>query len=122
MAQNRKKHANALPVASLSKWIIAAFFLGVVGLSYVYLKNQHLTTGDEIKRMERELANLNTQNELMHGRIVALSSRSVLQRRLNEGFIKMIPVTDDRIVRINTTPVQIAQGEIRPVSNEVAAK
>jgi hypothetical protein len=122
MAQNRKKHANSLPVASLAKWIIAAFFLGVIGLSYVYLKNQHLTTGDEIKRLEREFDSLNTQNDLMRGRIAALSSRSVLQRRLNEGFIKMIPVTDDRIVRINTAPSRNAQGEIRPVSNEVAAK
>ena len=122
MAQNRKKHANKLPVATLTKWVIAAFFFGVVGLSYVYLKNQLHSTSDEIKVLECKLAELNTQNELLRGNISALSSRSVLQRHLKEGFIKMIPVSDDRIVRVSVASEREAAGEIRAVSNEVAAK
>jgi len=122
MAQNRKKHANSLPVAWLARWVFVAFFLGVTGLGYVYLKNQLHSTGDEIKVMERKLDDLAVQNNVMHGRISTLSSRTMLQRRLNEGFIKMSPVSDDRIVRVNVTPARIAAGEIRAVSNEVAAK
>jgi len=122
MAQNRKKHANSLPVASLARWIFLAFFLGITGLGYVYLKNQQASTGDEIKILERKLDEYTTQNNVLHGRISTLSSRTALQRRLNEGFIKMIPVSDDRIVRVNVAPARIAAGEIRAVSNEVAAK
>jgi len=122
MAQNRKKHANSLPVASLARWIFVAFFLGVTGLGYVYMKNQLHSTGDEIKVLEHKLDDLTTQNNVMHGKISTLSSRATLQRRLNEGFIKMTPVSDDRIVRVNATPVRIAAGEIRAVSNEVVAK
>jgi hypothetical protein len=122
MAQNRRKHANTLPLASLSKWLLVLFIFGVVGLSFVYLKNQLHATGDEIKRMEREAADLNTRNDILRGRIASLSSRSVLQRRLNEGFIRMIPVSDDRIVRVNGGPARLALDEIRAVSNEVLAK
>ena len=120
MAQNRKKHANSLPVHWLARSIFFAFLAGIMGLGYVYLKNQQASTGDEIKNMERKLSDLTTQNEVLHGRISTLSSRTTLQRRLNEGFIKMIPVSDNRIVRINGTPMRIASGEIRAVSNEVA--
>ena len=122
MAHNRKKHANTLPVATLARWIFVAFFVGVIGLGYVYLKNQLHSTGDEIKNLEHKLDDLATQNNVMHGRISTLSSRTMLQRRLNEGFIKMIPVSDDRIVRVNIQPARIAGGEIRAVSNEVVAK
>jgi hypothetical protein len=122
MSHNRKKHANSLPVATLARWIFVAFFIGVTGLGYVYLKNQLCSTGDEIKNMEHKLEDLITQNNVMHGKISTLSSRTMLQRRLNEGFIRMIPVSDDRIVRVNVQPVRIAGGEIRAVSNEVAAK
>jgi len=122
MALNRKKHANKLPVATLTKWVITAFFFGVAGLSYVYLKNQLHTTCDEIKVLECKLAELNTQNELLRGNISALSSRTVLQRHLKEGFIKMIPVSDDCIVRVSAAPVRDVTAEIRAVSNEVAAK
>jgi len=119
---NRKKHANSLPVAPLARWIFVAFFLGMTGLGYVYLKNQQASTGDEIRNLERKLDDLTTQNNVLHGRISTLSSRTTLQRRLNEGFIKMIPVSDDRIVRVNAAPARVAAGEIRAVSNEVALK
>ena len=122
MSQNRKKHANPLPVASLARWIFLAFFAGVIGLSYVYLKNEQARTGDQIKNMERRLNELTTQNEVLHGRVSTLSSRTALQKRLNDGFIKMIPVTDNRIVRVNGNPMRIASGELRAVSNEVAIK
>jgi len=126
MALNRKKHVNSLPVHWLARSIFSAILVGVMGLGYVYLKNQQASTGDEMKNMERKLSDLMTQNEVLHGRISTLSSRTTLQRRVNEGFIKMIPVSENRIVRLNGTPngapMRIAAGEIRAVSNEVAVK
>ena len=122
MSFERKKHTNNLTLTTVAKWVLAAVFFGIAGLSYVYLKNQLHTIADENKVLENKLAELNTQNDVLRGSITALSSRSVLQRHLKEGFIKMVPVTDDRIVRVNALPVREVAGEIRAVSNEVAAK
>lgn len=121
MAGNRKRHSNTVQVGSLLKWVVAAFFLGVVGLSYVYLSNQMHTRENEIGKLEKELGELKVLNEEAQGRIAQLSSRTVLQRRLNEGFIKMIPITDDRIVRINV-PAHAAGDEIRAVANQGTEK
>jgi hypothetical protein len=118
---NRRKHANSIPVASLAKWVIAAFFLGVAGLSYVYFKNQLHATGTEIKALERQVAELDTSFEIVRGKISMLSSRAMLQRRLNEGFIKMVPISDDRIVRLNPGDTPQLAG-LQPVSNKVQAR
>ena len=122
MASNRRKHTNSMPAAELSRWIIIAFFASAVGLGYVYVKNQLHTAGNQIKSLEGQLADVTKENEVVHSRIASLSSRSTLQRRLNEGFIKMVPITDDRIVRITTAPPVVASNDIRPVSNEGPAK
>jgi hypothetical protein len=121
MAGNRKKHSNTVQVGSLLKWVIAAFFLGVVGLSYVYLSNQMHARNSEISKREKELADLKVLNEDAEAKIAQLSSRAVLQRRLNEGFIKMIAITDDRIVRISAPP-RGSGNEIRAVANRGAEK
>ena len=90
MATNRRKHT---------------------GLMFVYLKNGLHPQGGQIKELERELAELNTKNEVLKTKIASLSSRAVIQRRLNDGFIKMIPISDDRIVRVSAPPQRIAVRE-----------
>jgi hypothetical protein len=122
MSRNRKRHANAIEVGSLTKWIVAAFFLGVTGLSYVYLKNQLQSTGKQIAFLERKVSELGTQEQAVRAEIGQLSSHSALQRKLTEGFIKMIPITDDRIVRINPVGPRGGEGDLRQISNQETAK
>lgn len=116
MSGNRKKHTNTVQIGSLLKWVVAAFFIMVVGLSYVYLSNQMHSRGNEISKLEKELSDIKVLNQEEEAKIAQLSSRAVLQRRLNEGFVKMVPITDDRIVRINA-PARAPGDEIRAVVN-----
>lgn len=91
----------------------------VGGLTWVYLTNQRHTRGDEIKALERQLSTLRLDNEALDAKIAMLSSRPALQRRLTEGFIKMVPITQDRIVQLNAPQPSGGSGdEIRVVSNE----
>lgn len=113
---NRKKHTNAVPYVALARWIVAAFFLAVVGLYYVYLKNQLHANGKQITKLEEELATLTKQNEIASTKIARLSSRTELQKRLAEGFIKMEPITGDRIVRLKGAE-GYASNELRAVAN-----
>lgn len=117
MASNRRRHANTVPLASIFTWVLCCVFLAGAGLGYVYLKNQIMTTGTKTKALERELADLRTQDEVVRSKITLLSSRSALQRRLNDGFIKLTPITDDRLVRVDSAPRK-ESGDLRAVSNE----
>jgi hypothetical protein len=63
------------------------------------------------------------ENEVADASISSLESRAALQRRLDTGFIKMEPITNDCIVRLDAPPpTLVAVGSIRPVSNREIEK
>jgi hypothetical protein len=117
MPLNRRRHANTVPLASIATWIVVALFTCTAGLYYVYCKNQLHATGTKLKTLERELSELITQDEVVRSKIASLSSTAALQRRWKEGSIKLVQITDDRLVRINSTATG-APNELRTVSNE----
>ena len=112
-----RRNWNEVNAASLARWIVLTGFLALTGLCYVYLTLQLYHLGDRRKALENELANLKAQNEVASAQIAALTSRSALQRRLKEGYIKMIPIAERDIVRL-TLPARNPEDQIQPVSNQ----
>src|SRR5882724_562488 len=120
MKRSRRKNWNAVNAASLMRWIVLTAFLALTGLIYVYLNLQLYHLGDRKKSLERELADFRTQNDVASGQIAALTSRSALQRRLKEGYLKMIPVSDSKIVRLTIPARSSDEQAIQPVVNPLA--
>jgi len=117
MNRSRRKNCNAVNAASLARWIVVTAFLALAGLGYVYLTLQLYHLGDRRKAAENELATLRTQNDIATAQIAALTSRSALQRRLKEGYLKMLPISEGNIVRL-TIPAQSAEeNAVQPVAN-----
>src|SRR6266576_2366295 len=117
MSRSRRKNWNTVNAPSLARWIVVTAFLALTGLSYVYLTLQLYHLGERKKAVETELASLRTQNDVASVQIAALTSRSALQRRLKEGYLKMVPISDSKIVRV-TMPAQSSDEEaIQPVVN-----
>jgi hypothetical protein len=117
MAYNKRKHANAVPLASFATWIVIALFTAAGGLGYVWCKNQLHTTGGRIKDLERELTDLRNKNEVARAHIAQLSSTKALQDRFDTGFIKLAKITDDRIVVVHSKGGPEAGNEFRAVAN-----
>src|ERR671934_537734 len=113
----RRKNFNSVNVASFARWIVLTGFLALTGLIYVYLTLQLYHFGDRKKALENELANLRSQNDVASVQIAALTSRSALQRRLKEGYLKMIPISEHNIVRL-TIPARPEDDAIQPVVNQ----
>lgn len=114
---NRRRTINVVPLTSIATWIVVAAFFGTAGIYYVYCKNQLQFTGTTIKRLERERDEISTQREFLRGRIASLSSRPHLERLRADGFFTLVPITDDRIVRVgvNVTP---REDNLRAVAND----
>lgn len=102
MNTNFKRHTNRLQFAALLRGVIITVFLGAAGLSYVYLKNQLHVSGSQRKVLEQELNELISENNVLEAQISRLTSRSALQRRLDEGFVKLVPITSQALVRVHT--------------------
>ena len=116
-----RRNWNEVNAASLARWIVLTGFLALAGLSYVYLNLQLYHLGDRKKALENEVSNLRMQNEVASAQIAALTSRSALQRRLKEGYLKMIPIAERDIVRL-TLPARNPEDQIQPVSNQRVAR
>ena len=122
MPHARRKQFNAINAASLARWLIITGFLAVTGLIYVYLSVQLVHLGDRKKALENELAAVRSQIDVASGQIAALTSRSALQRRLKEGTLKMIPIAEQNIVRLNALPGTPGEDAIQPVVNQRAGR
>jgi hypothetical protein len=120
MNRSRRRNCNTVNAASLARWIVMTAFLALAGLAYVYLTLQLYHLGERRKAVENELTSLRTQNDIAAAQIAALTSRSALQRRLKEGYLKMIPVSESKIVRL-TMPARSSDEEaVQPVANPLA--
>ena len=117
MNRSRRRNCNAANAASLARWIVVTAFLALAGLSYVYLTLQLYHLGERRKAIENELASLRTQNDVTSAQIAALTSRSALQRRLKEGYLKMIPISENNIVRLTIPARSAEENAIQPVAN-----
>lgn len=94
MNPNSKRQNNRLQLAAMLRWVVIAVFLGVAGLSYLYLKNQLFTLGSHRRAMEQELRDLIAQNNVLENRVSSLTSFTALQRKMDDGFLKMIPIAE----------------------------
>jgi len=120
MNRSRRRNCNAVNAASLARWIVMTAFLALAGLAYVYLTLQLYHLGERRKAVENELVKLRRENDVAAGQIAALTSRTALQRRLKEGYLQMIPISESKIVRL-TIPARSSDEEaIQPVANPLA--
>jgi hypothetical protein len=122
MNRSRQRNSNTVNAASLARWIVMTAFLALAGLSYVYLTLQLYDLGERRKKVEKERISLRTQNDVASAQIAAFTSRSALQRRLKEGYLKMIPISEANIVRLTIPPRSPDEDTIQPVVNPSAPK
>ncbi len=118
MNANRRKQVNPVHLSSLIRCLLVALFIGASGLFYLYIKTQQFALSEEIRQVERRIANMRAQNESLLARVTELSSRRMLQQRIAEGFITMKPIQDNVIARL-MPPVQATDdGVLRTAFNE----
>ncbi|MEY2483955.1 MAG: hypothetical protein QOG51_1983 [Verrucomicrobiota bacterium] len=118
----RRKTFNSVNAASLARWILLTSFLAVTGLIYVFLTLQLYHLGDRKKALENQLTSLRSQNDVASVQIAALTSRSAMQRRLKEGYLKMIPIAEQNIVRLSAPPRAPGEDAVQPVANKRAGR
>ena len=122
MNRSYRRNCNTVNAASLARWIVVTAFLALAGLSYVYLTLQLYHLGERRKAVENELATLRTQNDVASAQVAALTSRSALQRRLKEGYLKMVPISEANIVRLTMPARSADENSIQPVANASSEK
>lgn len=122
MQRTRRKQFNTINAPALARWLVITGFLAVTGLIYVYLTVQLYHLGDRKKTLENELVAMRSQNDVAKVQIATLTSRAALERRLKEGYLKMVPIAEQNIVRLNALPGTPPEDAVQPVVNQSARR
>ena len=99
---------NALPLGPLMHWLVVVVFLGLLGLCYVHMKHKLKVDGDRCRDLEHAVADLDEKLKVAANEVMRLTSRPALERRRQEGFIRMVQVQDSRMVRLRAQAVEEA--------------
>lgn len=106
-SNNRRKANNNIEVPLLAQWVVIFFVIGLAGLFFVYLKNQQHALGEQTRVVEQKLIEMHAHNDALVAKITALTSRGVLQRRLDEKYLNLVQIPETAIARM--TPEENAQ-------------
>jgi hypothetical protein len=104
---------NVLPVGLFVRWGLIVGFLGLLGLCYVQMKHRLKIDGDRCRELEMSIADLDEKLKVASNEVMRLTSRPALERRRQEGFIRMVQVQDGRLVRLR---VQTSAAAALPVN------
>lgn len=118
MNTNRRKSTNPINALGIAKWLLPVVFGLIAGLAYTSIKTQQYALGDNIRKTERFVREARAENEVLLARVTELSSRSVLQERIAQGFPTLIPIQDNVIARLSPATLAVDDGIMRTAFNE----
>ncbi|MEI6323133.1 MAG: hypothetical protein WCP60_08540 [bacterium] len=118
MNGNRRRPTNSIEVNLLAICLVAVFFFGLAGLFFVYLKNQQHAVGDQARMIEFAIREVEAKNDALKARITAMTSRGALQRRIDEGYIRLEPIRDTAIARVTPPLPAEPDGVLRTAARD----
>ncbi|MBX9742240.1 MAG: hypothetical protein K2W99_01675 [Chthoniobacterales bacterium] len=103
---NHRRANNGIEVPLLVQWLMLVFMMGLVGLFFVYLKNQQHALGEQLRMVEQKTRELHAHEEALVAKITSLTSRGALQRRVEEHYVDLVPIPETAIARMNPIPIR----------------
>jgi len=98
--------------------LVVGFLAGMAALFFVYLKNQQHAVGDKSRLAEQQLHEYEARDLALEARITSMTSRGYLQRKLDEGYIRLEAVRDTAVARVTAPAPAEPDGVLRTASRE----
>lgn len=110
-ASNRRRHANALPIAAWCLWITVAVCVVGFFVKALMVRYQVHQGGEKLKELERKVAECQLKNKDLDTRFERLASRTELEKKRKANFIKLIPIAEENVVHVGRQTNGIASTE-----------
>jgi hypothetical protein len=98
MSRNRMRNSQSLHWMGVLKWVVILGFLSVLGLSYMFCKNQNLRLADETQTLRKKLDRIERQNTTLALDLEMMKSPELLKRRLMQMRSSLVPLYDPRML------------------------
>lgn len=100
MARNRKYQSAASRFGPALKAFLLCLMIAGSGLGYVWQKDQISQLGQQIKKRELRLADLENQSEKLRKQLAMMQSPSALKRRIQELGLGLGPPQQTQVWRL----------------------
>ena len=104
MARNRKNQSAAVRFGAALKVFLLCFFIGGSAVGFVWQKNQIVLLGQQIKQGEQKLEGLRSQTKSASDQLDYLRSPRVLDARVKELNLGLVPPQPEQIMRLVEVP------------------
>ena len=118
MKGNRRRVSNTIEIDFVAGMLGLVLLIGLAALFFVYLKNQQHAVGNQARLVESELREIEAREQALEARISSLTSRGALQRRLDDGYIRLQAIRDTAIARVTPAVTADDDGVLRTASRD----
>jgi hypothetical protein len=98
MSRNRMRNSQSLHWMGVLKWVVILGLVSVLGLSYMFCKNQNLRLADETNKLAGKLKSIEQHNTALGLDLEMMKSPSLLKRRLELNHSTLVPLYDQRMI------------------------
>ena len=100
MARNRKYQSAANRFGPALKAFLLCLLIGGSGVGYVWQKDQISQLGQQIKKRELRLADLENQSEKLRKQLAQMRSPRYLERRIQDLGLGLVPPQQTQVWRL----------------------
>ncbi len=94
MSRNRMRNSQSLHWMGVLKWVLILGLVSVLGLSYMFCKNQNMQLAAETKQLRVKLERIEQHNTTLALDLEMLKSPMQLKRRLAQMHSTLLPLYD----------------------------
>lgn len=98
MSRNRMRNSQSLHWMGVMKVVVLLGILSVLGLSYMFCKNQNMRLADETHQLRKKLEGIERHNTTLALDLEMMKSPELLRRRLVQMRSTLVPLYDPRML------------------------
>ena len=98
MSRNRMRNSQSLHWMGVMKWVLILGMGSVLGLSYMFCKNQNMRLADETHELHLKLEGIERHNTALNLDLQMMESPNPLKRRLAQMRSSLVPLYDPRML------------------------
>ncbi len=108
MRNRKQSNHRGTEIAGLVRWVLLAATVGAIGVSFVLVRNRHVSEGDAILAYEEEIRQLDREIEMLELQVDGLMNRDKIAGSLYRHGSGLQPVHPSRVLTIR--PENALQG------------
>jgi TolA-binding protein len=114
MARNRKYQSAVIRFGPALKAFLLCLLIGGAGVGYVWQKNQIYQLGQQIRKRELRLAELDDQNEKLKKQLAIMRSPQFLEMRIKELNLGLTAPQPSQVWRLTEPGPDKARAAVEP--------